>query len=102
MEACTKRMTEATKGLCKRDIKGYTKDCFIFFSWFSSNRLDESAMDVGSYMIDMLKTNKQILFKDAINNLKNDWPGGSYLVLKRKSVTPRDRLLFAIGYKYNP
>ena len=58
-------------------------------------------MDVGSYMIDILKTNKPILFKDAINNMKKDWPGGSYLFLKRESMMPRERLLFAIGYKYN-
>ena len=33
--ACTKRMTESTKELGQRDIKGDTRDCFISKTWFS-------------------------------------------------------------------
>ena len=29
-EACANRMTEATRGLGQRDLKGATNDCFIF------------------------------------------------------------------------
>ena len=29
-EACTKRTTEATKGIGQRDVKGATKDCLFF------------------------------------------------------------------------
>ena len=44
--ACTKRMTEEKKGVGKRDRKGATKDCFIFYSWFSSKKSAEADMDV--------------------------------------------------------
>ena len=36
--ACTKRMMEATKGIGQKYIKGGTKDCFIFDSWFASKK----------------------------------------------------------------
>ena len=55
--ACTKRMTEAENGVGQRDIKGATRDCFIFFSWFSSKKLAEAVIDVGADMIDIVKTN---------------------------------------------
>ena len=32
--ACTKRMTEARKGIGQKSIKWGTKDCFLFDSWF--------------------------------------------------------------------
>ena len=52
-------------------------------------------------MVDMFKTNTKLFCKDAIEKLTKDWPGGSYLVLKRKYVLPRDRLIIAIGNQYN-
>ena len=33
-----KSVVKVTKGLGQMDIKGDTKDCFIFDSWFASNR----------------------------------------------------------------
>ena len=36
-----------------------TKDCFLFDSWFYSNKLAEAMVDVGAYMIGMVKTNKK-------------------------------------------
>ena len=45
--------------------------------------LAESAMDVGAYMIGMVKTNTKVFCKDTIMNLTNDWEGDYYLVLKR-------------------
>ena len=36
--ACTKRMMEATKGIGQNSIKGGTKDCFLFDSWFASKK----------------------------------------------------------------
>ena len=33
--------------------------------------------------------------------LTKDWPGGSYIVLRRKTMVPGERQLLAIGYKYN-
>ena len=43
--------------------KGYIKDCFIFDSWLSSKKLSEAAMDVGSDMIDMVKTKTKVFCK---------------------------------------
>ena len=53
--ACTKRTTEATNGVGQRDIKGATKDCFLFDSWFSSKTFAEDAMDVGADMVFITK-----------------------------------------------
>ena len=53
-EDCTKITVEATKGLGLRDIKGATKDCYIFKFWFSAKRLAESAMDAGVEIISMV------------------------------------------------
>ena len=36
--ACTKRMTEATKGIGQKSIIGGTKDCLILDSWFDSKK----------------------------------------------------------------
>ena len=49
----------------------------------------------------MVKTNIKGFCKDTIEKLTKDWPGGYYLVLRRKTMVPRDRPLIAIGYKYN-
>ena len=42
--AFTKRIMEATKGIGQKYTKGATKDCFLFDSWFSSKKAEESAM----------------------------------------------------------
>ena len=36
--ACTKTMTETTKGLGKKNIKVSAKDCFLFENIFASKR----------------------------------------------------------------
>ena len=59
--ACIRSKMEETKGIGKRDVKGNIKDCFIFDSWFASNKPTESAMDVGADMIGMFQTNKKVL-----------------------------------------
>ena len=92
---------EATKGLDQRDIKGDTKDFYIFDSWFNSKSPAEATMDVCSDVIGMTKNNTKVLRKYAIDNLNKDWPGGSHLMLKRNSTVPRENLLITIGYKYN-
>ena len=50
---------EATKGIGQRSVKGYTKDFFLFDSWFSSKRSEEAAMSVGAEIICMVKTNQR-------------------------------------------
>ena len=55
--ACTKRMMEATNGIGQKSIKGVTKDCFLFDSWFASKKAEEAAMEVGAKFFGMVKTN---------------------------------------------
>ena len=81
-------------------MKGDTNDCFLFDSFFYSNNLVESVMDVGADMIGVVKTNTKVFFKETIDNITNNWPGYSYLVLRSKPMVPRVRPLIAIGYKH--
>ena len=55
--ACNKIMTEATKGIGQNSIKGGTKDCFLFDSWFASKKATESTMEFGAELIGMVKKN---------------------------------------------
>ena len=54
-------------------------------------------MEVGAKLIGMVKKNTKGFCKDTIENLAMDCPGGSYLVLRSKSMVPGDRPLSAIG-----
>ena len=92
---------KATKGIGHRDIKGDTKDCFLFGSRFSSKELAEYVMGVGADSIGMVKTNTKGLCMYNIKKHTQDCPGGSYLVLRSKPMVPRGRPLIEIGYKYN-
>ena len=49
----------------------------------------------------MIKINVKLFFKNTIENLESDWPGGSYLVLKINYMVLRDRVIIDIDYKYN-
>ena len=94
-------MTEATKGVGQKYIKGGTKDYLLFDSWFTSKKAAEAAMEVGAELIGMVKKNSKGFCYETIEKLTKDWPGGSYLVLRSKPVVPGDRPLIAIGNKYN-
>ena len=72
--ACTKRMMEATKGIGQNSIKGWTKDCFLFDSWFASKKAAEAAMEFGAELIGMVKTNTKRFCKETIDKLTKDWP----------------------------
>ena len=74
---CTKVTMTATNKIGQRDMKGAIKDCFVFDSFFSSNNLAEAAIYVVADMIGMVKTNTKVFCKDTIENLTNNWPGGS-------------------------
>ena len=100
-EACTKRMMEAKKGIGQKSIKGGTKDCFLFYSWFVSKKAAEYEMEVGDEFIGMLKTNTKGFCKETIENITKDWTVGSYLMLRSKPMVPGYRPLISIGYKYN-
>ena len=99
--ACTKIIMEATKGVGHKYRKGVMRDCFIFCSWFSSKKSAEAAMEVGDKFIGMVKTNTKGFLKVIIDNLTNDWKGGSYLVLRINPMVPRVRPFISIGCKYN-
>ena len=63
---CTNIITEATKGIGQKYQKGAMKYCFIFDSWFSSKKVAEAAIEVGSELVGMVKTNNKVLFKETI------------------------------------
>lgn len=70
-------MIKSLKGLSQSNVKCDANDCFIFGIYFASKRSYEDTMDVGVDMIGMVKTNKKVSSKDATNNMKNKFPGGS-------------------------
>ena len=63
---CTNRMTEDTNVLRQRWANGATKACFIFYRRFFSMRSEEYVIDVGAYIIGIVKTNIKGLCKDTI------------------------------------
>ena len=97
--AFTKRMMEATKGICQKYIEGGTKDFSLSDSWFASKKAAEAAMKIGAELIGMVKKNTKVFCKDKIDKFTKDWPGGSYLVLRSKPMIPGYRPLIAIIYK---
>ena len=70
--ACTKIMMEATKGIGQKSIKGRTKDCFLFDSWFASKKAAEAVTEVVAELIGMVKKNTKGLCKETIENLTRD------------------------------
>ena len=90
-------MSEATKGIGQKSIKGGTKDFLLFDSWFAPKKAAEAVMGVGAELIGMLKTNTKVFRREIIEKLTKDWPGGYYLVLRSKPMVPGDRTLIAIG-----
>ena len=54
---CTKIMMEETKGIGQKSIKGGTKDCFLFYSWFASKNAEEYEMKFGAKLIGTVKKN---------------------------------------------
>ena len=47
------------------------------------------------------KTSHKCFCLAKLENLMEDWPGGSYLVLNSNTIVPGDIPLMAIVYKYN-
>ena len=90
-------MIEATKGIGQNSIKGGTKDCLLFDSWFDYKKAAESAIEIGSDLIGIVKTDTEGFCKETIEKLTKYWPGGSYLVLRIKPMVPGDRPLIDIS-----
>ena len=56
-------------------------------------------MKVGAELIGIVKKNTKGLCKDIIEKKTKDWPGGgSYLVMRSKTMVPGGRPLIYIGY----
>ena len=70
-------MIEKKSRLGQRDGKGATKDCFIFVSWFASNKLPDSMMYVGTNMVGMVETNMKVFYNYTINNIITFEKGGN-------------------------
>ena len=81
-------MMEATRGIDQNSIKGGTKYCFLFDSWFDFKKAAEAAMELGVDLIGMVKTNTKGFCKETIEKLTKDWPGGSYLLLRSNPMVP--------------
>ena len=94
-------MTEATKWIGQKSVKGGTKDFFLFDSWFDYKKASESAMELGDEFIGVVKTNTKGFCKETIKKLTKYCLGGYYLVLRIKPMVPGGRPLISIGYKYN-
>ena len=58
-------------------------------------------MEVVSKFIGMVKTNTKGFFKEKIEKLTKDWPGGSHLMLRIKHMVPGGSPLIDIRYKHN-
>ena len=63
----------------------------------SSKKLEESAMDVGADIICMVKSNTKRFCKDTIENIRNKFPAGYYLVLSSKLMLPGYSPIIDIG-----
>ena len=61
---------ESTKGIGQRDMKGATKDCFIFDSWLYSNNSEEDVMEFGADLISMVKKYTKIMRRDNSESYK--------------------------------
>ena len=76
-ELYTKRITEATNGLCHSNRKDSTNDYFIFIIRFYLKSSYQAAKGVGDDIIGKVKTITEVFCKDNIKNMTNYWPGGS-------------------------
>ena len=87
-------MMEATKGIGQKSIKGGTKDCFLFDSWFASKKAAEAAMEMGAELIGMVKTNTKGFCKETIEKLTKYWTRDYYLVLRSKPMVPKGQAAY--------
>ena len=99
--ACTNKLMEEINVLGQRDLKRSIRDCFLFYSWFSSNKSEDAAFSIIFYLIGIVKTNTKVFFKATIKWLTKYWPGGSYILLRSKHMVPGERTLLTIEYNYN-
>ena len=74
--ACTKILMEDIKGLGQRSLKGSTRGCFLFESWFLLEKSAETAASIGVDLFGMVKNNTKEFCKATIEVSTKDWPSG--------------------------
>ena len=87
----------ATK-LCGQLI---SNDTYFDDSWFSGVKNAEKEMAEGVDYFGQLKMSHNGFCLYTLEKLMEDFPGGSYLVMKSTPRVTGDRPLLAIGYKCN-
>ena len=70
--ACTKIITEATKGIGQKYRKLATEYCFLFDGWFLSNKAEEATIEGGANLVGTVKTNTKGFCKENIEKLAKD------------------------------
>ena len=65
--------------------------------WFSGVKRAEELMPEGLDYCGPVKTSHEGFCLATLENLMNDWPGGSYIMIKSTPRAPHDRPLMAIG-----
>ena len=90
-----KRLAIATKGCGQLT----SNDTYFADSWLSSVKNAEEMAASGVDYCGPVKTSHKGFCLDTLEKLMKDWPGGSYIFLKRTQRFPGERTLLAIGYK---
>ena len=65
---------------------------------FFSKKIAGAAVSIGVDLIGIVKTNTKGFYKSTIEGLTKDWPGGSYIVFRSKSMVTGGKPLISIGY----
>jgi len=91
--ACTLRMVEATQG-CGRNPEDVLPSTISADSWFASKKTAEQILGLGHEFCGPVKTAHTGVPKKQIEDLMEDWPGGTYVVFEAGD-------LIVVGYKYN-
>ena len=95
--ACMKRLPIVIKG-CGQLTQNYT---YFDDSWFSGVKNADEAMNSGVDYFGPVNMSHKGFCLATLENLMNDCPGGSYLVMKSYPIVPGGRPLLPIGYKEN-
>ena len=89
-----KRLSIATKGC----VQLTSNDTYFSDRWFSSIKTAEEVMAAGVDYCGPVKTIHKGFCLATLENSINNWPVGSYLVMKINPIVPGVIPLLAIGY----
>ena len=94
---CMKILSVDTKGW----VQLTSNETYFADSWFSSVKTAEDEMAAGVNYFGSVKMSHRGFCLATLENLINDCPGGSYIVIKNTPRVSYGRTLPNIGYKYN-